>query len=151
MKIPIIYKIFTKLLNLASHFATRPVFSRFTNFLMRFFANLMYSLLRGKAKNDLKEIGLEWQRMFLVRELFPIKKIENNTLYAEIHQPCPLRGSGDVLACYKLMQYDRSLLKKIGGQLVVIRSQAEENVKICQVLIRKKGASIDDLKAAHER
>ena len=50
-----------------------------------------------------------------------------------------------------MMEYDRKMLEKIGGQLVVLRSQAEPGVKVCQLAIRKKGVSMEDLVPAHAR
>jgi hypothetical protein len=49
------------------------------------------------------------------------------------------------------MEYDRKMLERIGGQLVVLRSQAEPGVEVCQVAIRKADVSMDELVPAHIR
>lgn len=92
---------------------------------MRFFAWQSVLIRRGKRKCSLQEVVFEWQRMFPLRNMNSIKFIENDTAYAEVQVQCPLRGSGDVMACYRMMGYDRAMLEKIGGQLVVLHSQAE--------------------------
>jgi hypothetical protein len=50
-----------------------------------------------------------------------------------------------------MMEYDRKMLERIGGQLVVLRSQAEPGVEVCQLGIRKVDVPVDDLVPAHVR
>lgn len=118
---------------------------------MRFFAWQSLLIRHGRKKSSLQEVVLEWQRMFPLKEINHIKSIGNDTAYAEVMIQCPLRGSGDVMACYRMMEYDRAMLKKIGGQLVVLHSQAELGVKVCEVVLRMKETYTDDLIPAHER
>ena len=105
----------------------------------------------GRPKKGLTEVGAEWQRMFPAAKMVPITGQDDGTVYAEIRTNCPLRGSGDTSACYRMMEYDRRMLETIGGKLVVLNSQAEPGRTFCEVAIRTADASTDDLVAAHER
>ncbi len=116
---------------------------------MRFLAWQSLLIRWGQEKSSLQAVVFEWQRMFPSRDMNVIKSIEDDTAYAEVRVQCPLRGSGDVTACYRVMEYDRTMLEKIGGQLVVLRSQAEPGVEFCDVALRMKGANTGDLTAAH--
>lgn len=118
---------------------------------MRLFADLTVRIKGGQRKDTLEEIAKEWQRMFPGRRMVPITEVTEDTAIAEVHGPCPVADTGDVHACYRLMEYDRRLLAHIGGEFVVLRSKAESGIDICQVAIRKKGASVEDLTPAHER
>lgn len=111
-----------------------------------------YTLLknRGQPKRDVEAIAEEWRRMFGLNRFWKIDKIENGTAYCEIHFPCSLENSGDVHACHRLMEYDRALLGKIGGQLVVLASRADPAVNnCCRVAIRRSDDQRSDLIAAH--
>lgn len=77
--------------------------------------------------------------------------MSTDTVHARILTPCPLRGTGDVHACHRMMAFDRAVLRRAGGQFVVLRSQAEPGVTRCQVALRLQGQPIDDLVPAHER
>ena len=79
----------------------------------------------------------------------PITAVTADTVYAEIHTPCPLRGSGDLHACHRMMEYDRRVLEHAGGQFVVLDSQASPGRSHCRVAMRLQGAGIDDLPPAH--
>lgn len=144
-------RVFVAILNFTSALARNPRVNPLTRAVMRFLAFFTSRSKHAQKKSSVEEIGLEWQRMFPDAKDHPIKKIENGTVYAEIHTQCPLRGTGDVHACYRLMEYDRSLVKKIGGEFVVLRSQAEPGVAVCQVAVRRAGTQMDDLTPAHER
>lgn len=101
--------------------------------------------------NSLEELGKQWQRGFPSDKQVPITHIDNDTVYSEIHTLCPLRGTGDTTACYRMMHYDRKIVDKAGGQLVVLKSQAESSVNHCELAMRFKGEAIDDLIPAHLR
>jgi len=113
------------------------------------------TLNRPDARNALTSaVFLDMERMLL--EIagdsdVPITKIADDTVFAEIHIQCGHRGTGNVRGCHRMMEYDRKMLERIGGQLVILRSQAEPGVKICKLAIRKAGASTADLAHAHER
>ena len=135
----------------ASFIAKRKKFALVTRMLMRFFAWQSLLIRHGRKKFSLQEVVFEWQRMFPSKEINHIKSIGNDTAYAEVRVQCPLRGSGDVMTCYRMMEYDRAMLEKIGGQLVVLHSQAEPEVEICEVALKIEGANTDDLIPAHKR
>lgn len=103
----------------------------------------------SEAKN-LADLGRQWQRGFPSSKQVPIKEISADTVIAEIHTPCPLRATGDVNACYRMMQFDREVVKKAGGQFVVLSSQASPGNTFCTVAMRLRGADITDLIPAHE-
>ena len=71
------------------------------------------------------------------QELFRITEVTEEAAFAEIHLNCPLRGSGDGQACHALMNYDRLLMKVVGGQLEVLESQATSGKTFCRLAIRK--------------
>lgn len=142
---------FQRLLNVSGFFAQKPYLNPITRVLMRIFADLTVKIKGGQRKESLEEIAKEWQRMFPGRRMVPITEITEETAFAGVHTPCPVSDTGDVHACYRLMEYDRRLLEHIGGEFVVLESQASPNIQKCRVAIRKKGASLTDLIPAHER
>ncbi len=104
-----------------------------------------------KHADNLSDLGRQWQRGFPSAKQVPIKEINDSTVFAEIHTPCPLRGTGDVQACYRMMQYDREIVNKAGGQFVVLESQATLGNTHCAVAIRKKRDDVSDLTPAHAK
>ncbi|MGF1509477.1 MAG: hypothetical protein ACFB9M_08245 [Myxococcota bacterium] len=106
---------------------------------------------RGRSQSDLRSVGEEWQRMFPSKDMVPILKQDDHTVFAQIRTHCPLRGTGDTAACYRMMEYDRRMLETIGGQLVVLESQAQPGRTYCEVAIRRASVSTEDLVHAHER
>ena len=119
--------------------------------LMRVLGAATLWLRRARPQESLEAIAHEWQRMFPDPDENPITKIENGTVHAEIRVHCPYRGSGNVEGCYRMMEYDRKMLERIGGEFVVLRSQAEPGVTTCQVAIRRAGTATGDLVPAHVR
>lgn len=104
-----------------------------------------------RPAQDLNDLGRQWQRAFPSAKQVPITAVTDDTVYAQIHTPCPLRGSGDTAACWRMMAYDREVLERAGGQFVVLHSQAEAGRQFCEVAMRPAGASMADLVAAHQR
>jgi hypothetical protein len=100
---------------------------------------------------DLPALGAAWQRGFPSAKQVPIRTIDARTVHAEIHTPCPLRGSGDTIACWRMMAYDREVARAAGGEFVVLRSQAEPGVAVCEVALRRAGDDLADLVPAHRR
>lgn len=92
-----------------------------------------------------------WQRGFASSKQVPVEKVTGDTAYARIMTPCPLRGSGDTAACWRMMEYDRAIAAAAGGQFVVLQSQAEPGVTACRVALRLGGSALDDLVPAHIR
>lgn len=122
-----------------------------THALMTGMARLTIHMKGIRPADSLPELGRQWQRGFPSAKQVPITEVTDNTVYAEIHTPCPLRGSGDVHACYRMMQYDREVLRQAGGQFVVLSSQAEAGNRICKVAMRRAGEDVSDLLPAHQR
>lgn len=115
---------------------------------------LARATVRGKRIGpaaDLPALGAAWQRGFPSARQVPISAVSQDTVLAEIQTPCPLRGSGDTAACWRMMEYDRAVARAAGGQFVVLRSQAEPGVTVCQVALRRAGADVSDLIPAHIR
>lgn len=96
-------------------------------------------------------LGEMWQRAFLSRKHVPVTRISDDTAFAEIRTPCPLRGSGDTQACWRMMAFDRRVAEAAGGEFIVLRSQAEPGVSVCEVALRLRGAQGEPLLAAHQR
>lgn len=109
--------------------------------------------VRGASRAPLsgEALGREWQRLMPSPKATPITHVEDDTAYGEIHVRCPLRGTGDVEACHRLMAYDRALIRPAGGRFVVLESQAEPGVTRCRVALRPVDLPADDLVPAHVR
>jgi hypothetical protein len=114
-------------------------------------------LVRGKRSvpSDVASLGAEWERLLASRktahvtEVVPASASTPATAYGEITVHCPLRGTGDVHACHRLMAYDRGLVERAGGQFLVLESQATPGRTSCRIAIRAAGERIDDLQEAH--
>jgi len=118
----------------------------------------MRSLARATVRNkriavtpDLPSLAAAWQRGFPSAKQVPIISVSLDTVVAEIQTPCPLRGSGDTTACWRMMEFDREVARAAGGDFVVLRSQAEPGVTTCRVALRRRGADLSDLVPAHVR
>lgn len=137
-------------LRLLAFFARRPGLSWITSALTRSLAAITVRSKGIGAAANLQELGPLWQRSFPSSKQVPIESIDRNTVFAQIHTPCPLRGTGDVHACYRMMEFDRRVLEKAGGQFVVLDSQATPGRTFCRVAMRLKGENIEDLRPAHQ-
>lgn len=137
------------LLGALAWLSRREYLNGVTQSLTQGLATIVVPLKGIRPATDLKSLGYQWQRSFPSAKQVPIVGLDDNTVYAEIRTPCPLRGSGDVAACYRMMNYDRAILDKIGGQFVVLSSQATPGNSYCRVAIREKGESLADLRPAH--
>ncbi|WP_137888038.1 hypothetical protein [Pseudomonas sp. 2FE] len=121
-----------------------------TRVIARLLANYMFLKNKGERKDSVGAIAEEWRQMFGLNRFWKIDRIDDDTAYCEIHFPCSLERTGDVQACYRLMEYDRALVEKIGGQLVVLESRADPKVAgSCKVAIRKRDDLRTDLIPAH--
>lgn len=118
---------------------------------MRAMADWTVRSKRIAPAQDLASLGAAWQRSFPSKKQVPITAVTADTVYAEIQTPCPLRGSGNLHACHRMMEFDRRVLARTGGQFVVLASQATPGRTHCRVAMRMAGASLDGLSAAHER
>lgn len=107
---------------------------------------------RGLSESSSPQaLGEQWQRIFPSRRHVPVVGVDATTAYAEIRTVCPLRGTGDVHACHRLMAYDRAAAARMGARFVVLESQATPGVSVCRVALRRQEFPADDLVAAHER
>lgn len=121
-----------------------------TKAIARILAHYTWLKNKGRPNATVEGIAEEWRRMFGLNRFWKIEKIENDTAICEIHFECSLEKTGDVQACHRLMEYDRALLDKIGGTLVVLESRADPKVKgCCKVAIRKRDDERTDLIPAH--
>lgn len=118
---------------------------------LRFLANTTLVIKNGQPKSSVEDAAREWQKMFPNPELVPIVRIEKDTVFAEIHVHCPYRNTRNFTGCYRMMEYDRELLKKIGAELVVLKSQAEPDQKHCLVAITQNASLNKDLIPAHQK
>ena len=145
--------VFNATLIFFTFFAKRPFFTRLTQWFTTLTASLNLKLNKTKASKDIEELAQTWQALMPPdgQEHFKINEIKGNTAFAQIHLHCPLRGTGNVKACYKLKNYDRKLMDKVGGELIVLESQSNSGKHFCQLAIRPKGADTSDLIPAHLR
>jgi len=111
--------------------------------------------IRGARELDgtPEALGHEWERLLGNRHYARITRIEpdSQTVYGEITGLCPLRGSGDLEACQRLMAYDRGLLAPHRARFVVLASQAEPGRSHCEIAIRPELLPAHDLLPAHLR
>jgi len=104
-----------------------------------------------KQCHELEELGQNWQKAFPSPKQVPLVNITKDTVYAEIHTPCPLRGTGNLEACYRMMEFDREVLRAIGGTFTVLYSQAEPGRVFCEVAMNFGSSAESSLVAAHLR
>lgn len=132
---------------LARHPALRPLSFAWS----RLLAGGIIRRKRIRQAADLSGLGQAWQRGFPAAKQVPLEQVTEDTVYARIETPCPLRGSGRTAACWRMMEYDRLVAQAAGGQFIILESQAEAGVTTCRVALRWAGAAIDDLTPAHIR
>jgi hypothetical protein len=137
-------------LSFLAFFARRPLLTPITNFFTRSLAKITVRSKRIGTTENIQELGPLWQRSFPAKKQVPIESVDGRTVIGQIHTHCPLRGTGDLTACYRMMEFDRRVVEKAGGQFVVLESQASPGRTFCRVAMRLKGESIEDLRPAHE-
>lgn len=143
---------FVNILRILAFFSQKRIFNKFTFWITEKNAKLNIRLNKPKPVNNVSDLAKTWKKLMPKdgQNLFKITKVSENTAYAEIHLHCPLRGTGNVEACYKLMNYDRTLMEKVGGELVVLESQSNSGKNFCSLAIRKKGQNMNDLIPAYK-
>ncbi len=144
-----LYYIFFKINLMIAAISARLGWDKFTGMFMRLNARFVLLIRKAEYKSEISEIGNEWRRMFPYQNMQEVLSVTGNTFYAKTRTWCPLRGTGDVRACYKVMEFDRTMVQKIGGQFIVLSSQAQPGETTCRIAIRKPGESVDDLIPAH--
>jgi hypothetical protein len=118
---------------------------------------LLTRMIRGKAPEPFVQtteaLGKEWERLLGNQKYAKILRVdeETKTAFGEITGYCPLRGTGDVKACHRLMAYDRGLMEPLGARFVVLASQSEIGRTSCQIAIRPSNLEHSDLLPAHKR
>lgn len=121
-----------------------------TRSIARLLAQWVWWRNAGQSRQGAAAIAQEWQRLFGLPQFWPIKRLTAHTAYCEILFPCALEGTGDLAACHRLMEYDRALLKKIGGELIVLQSRADPRVTgSCKVAIRSLNTAHPELIHTH--
>ena len=132
-------KTFQRTLALLAAIARHPAFGGLAKPLTRVLAWLNVHVNGHCPQKSLAALGHTWIAMMPPndQELFRITEVTEEAAFAEIHLNCPLRGTGDGQACHALMNYDRSLLKAVGGQLEVLESQATSGKAFCRLAIRQ--------------
>lgn len=145
--------VFNSTLRLLAFLSRQKAFTKLTFWATKQAAQLNIFLNKPKPTNKVDELAKTWQQLMPPdgQKYFPIEKITEDTAYTQIHLRCPLRGTGDVEACHKLMNYDRQLMKKIGGELIVLESQSNSGKNYCRLAIRPKGQDLSDLIPAYEK
>lgn len=119
-----------------------------------FFVRLTRAI-RGPAPRPVartpEAFGREWERLLGHEKYAHVVEVDasTGTVYGEITGVCPLRGTGDVEACHRLMAYDRGLMEPHGARFVVLASQAEVGRTSCRVAMRAVDAPHEDLVPAH--
>ncbi len=116
-----------------------------------FLARVNLKLNKPEKTNNIRKLAETWKNLMppAGQDNFKISTITEDTAYVEIHLKCPLRGTGKVHTCHSFMNYDRELVKKIGGILIVIESQSNSGNNFCKLAIRKTEDKTDDLIPAH--
>ena len=136
-------------LRLSTWFARRQRFNHLTQALMEGMARSAVRSRKIAPAASVADLGEQWQKAFPSRKQIPITAVTGDTVFAEIHTPCPLRGTGDVHACYRMMAFDREVLRRAGGQFIVLQSQAAPGNNYCKVAMRRASANTQDLVPAH--
>jgi hypothetical protein len=135
------------MLALLAFLARRPGLQWASDRLTRSLARLTVRSKGLRPTGQVAELGPLWQRSFPSAQQVPIESVTDTTLVGQIHTRCPLRGSGDLQACQRMMEFDREVLRQVGGQFVVLQSQASPGVSYCRVAMRLAGQSMADLPA----
>ena len=132
-------KTFERTLALLASISRHKVLGPLVKPLTRALAWLNVRVNGHRPQKSLAAMGQTWMAMMPPNdaELFRIKEVTEEAAFAEIHLNCPLRGTGDGQACHALMNYDRSLMKAVGGQLEVLDSQATSGETFCRLAIRR--------------
>jgi len=104
--------------------------------LMRTLARIAMRRVDTRPAGSLPEVFEQWQRAAPALADYRLTEIKGGTMYAEIHSPCALRGTGDVPACHRMMEYDHEIMRRVGGELTILESQATPGRTFCLVAIR---------------
>src|SRR5687767_5374178 len=91
--------------------ARRARWHGLARFILRRLAAASSTIYGVKPAQSPDALGAAWQSVFPSKRMVPIERIDpaSETVHARIHVQCPLRGTGDVHACHRLMEYDREV------------------------------------------
>ncbi len=130
-------QLFQFLLYLFSFFSKRQYFNNTTRILTTMAANITLKIC---DQNQIQTYNLveKWKALMPYSDDFIISSNNSENGLAEIHIKCPLKNTGDIEACHRLMNYDRELIKKFDGNLFVLNSQVYPENNYCKLLITKK-------------
>ena len=129
-----------------------PRLERLSLWLARSYARLVVFAHGERRYLSPEDLANEWNRLMpRPRAAFPVVRTDGDTAFAEIHVKCPLRGSNDPEACWRSMEFDRALMQRAGGRLVVLESQSVTGGTCCKEAIRPRTADVSDLSVAHPR
>lgn len=140
---------FNALLHALAWMARRPGLAPLSSMVGRGLASASCMAKGITRVSNVTELGLAWQRSFPSAKPVPIESVVGSTVVARIHTTCPLRGTGDVEACYRMMEFDRAVVGRAGGRFVVLSSQATPGIDHCRVAMRMADSAMDDLVPAH--
>lgn len=132
-------RLFARILGFSARLAHRPLMGRLVYPLMRFFAWATLRKHKARRQQQLEALAHEWQRMFPNRDKdHPIVSIDarQGVALARIETHCPLRATGDIRACHRLMAYDRAMVARMGGHFEVLSSQSNSGQPYCEVALR---------------
>lgn len=144
-------KVFNWILKFLSFLSNWSVTEGLIPGLTGFLAKINLLLNQPSATKDLTELAKTWKKVMPPdgQENFVITEVTTDTAFVEIHLHCPLRGTGKVDTCFKFMNYDRTLMKKVGGSVTVLESQSNSGKDFCKLAIRRAEDSIGDITPAH--
>lgn len=145
--------IFNIVLQVLAFTARSKNFNRLTYWATNRLAILNIWINKPLPNTDTHALAKTWKDLMPAdgQEFFKVKEVDSQTAIVEIHLHCPLRGTGDVNACYKLMNYDRTVMNKIGANLIVLESQSNSGNNYCTLAIRQKEVDTSDLIPAHDK
>lgn len=143
--------VFSIMLEFLSLISKWEISNRWIKPMTTFFARVNLKLNKPVKANDVRKLAETWKMLMPPdgQDYFKISTITEDTAFVEIHLKCPLRGTGKVHTCHSFMNYDRELVKNIGGNLIVLESQSNSGKAFCKIAIRKSEDKVDDLIPAH--
>jgi len=130
-------RLFKALLYIYSFFAKRRFFNHTTRFLTTLAAKFSIIICH---QDDIESLNLvkKWKALMPYSDEFIIIDNKAEKGVAEIRINCPLKNTGNIDACHRLMNYDRKLMEKFGGELTVLNSQVYPKNNYCTIQITKK-------------
>lgn len=148
--------VFLFVLRISAPFSRIRLFSAPVQLWMRFLARMVFWASGSPQARDSRELALIWQQLMpRPNSAFPLveesRKSETSIAAGEIHLHCPLRDSGDPVACYRLMEFDRALIRAAGGHLMVLDSQSNSGLQHCTVLMAMEADQFRGLLPAHRK